>query len=189
MDWTVEFAPSLDKEDIKCIRETLEAKLKTESGHYGEAARVLWELLVQLRHEKKRMWECITMIHLAKVYRTLRGSIAIHLLEDALELAQALQFKQAKLMALGELGEISCLWGKFEKSLELFTQAFDLLEADDAKNKRLLLLDMAIAYEGLNQLPRAKALLDEVVALHHQLELSPQEVEDDQSHLNRITPR
>ncbi|HOT12953.1 MAG TPA: hypothetical protein PK710_24440, partial [Polyangiaceae bacterium] len=67
MDWSVELSSSVDKEELKWVRETLEAKLKAESGQYGEAARILWELLVQIRHTKNSRWECLTMIHMGKV--------------------------------------------------------------------------------------------------------------------------
>lgn len=72
MDWSVDLTSSVDKDELRFIRETLEAKLKAEAGQYGEAARILWELLVQLRHDKNRRWECMTMVNMGKVYRALR---------------------------------------------------------------------------------------------------------------------
>ncbi len=145
MDWVVDFVASVDPDSVRLIRETLEAKLKAEAGQYGEAARVLWELLVQVRHAKDRQWECITMVHMGKVYRALRWRIAEQLFEDGLELADEIQFTRAKMMCLAELGEMKCQWGQFDDALDLFSKAMVLLEEGDMESRRLLMLDMVVA--------------------------------------------
>ncbi len=184
MDWDVDFMPSIEKEDVKYIRDTLEAKLKAESGQYGEAARILWELLVQLRHEKKQQWECITMVHMGIVYRALRWNISVSLFEDALELAEKMNFSKARMMALAELGEMKCQWGKFDESLDVLNNAFKFLEPSDLKNKRLILLDMVIAYEGLDEMDRCADLLQQVISIDR--ETGSEELDEDLSHLSRI---
>lgn len=185
MEWAVDFIPSVEKDEVKLIRDTLEAKLKAEAGQYGEAARILWELLVQLRHNKNRRWECLTMVHMGKVYRALRWSIALSLFEDALELAESLDFSEAKLMALTELGEMKCHWGQFEDSLELFDKAFELLEDSDLKNRRILLLNKVIAYEGLDEIDRCQELLEEVLEIDRTI--GCEDMEEDLAHYRRLT--
>ena len=185
MDWAVDFVSSVDRADMKILRETLEAKQKADSGQYGEAARILWELLVQLRHGKNRKWECITMVHMGKVYRALRWSIAQSLLEDALELAGKLDLARVKMMALAELGEMTCQLGKLEESLELLRRALELVEEGDERSRRTILLDLAIAYEGLGDLERCREVLLESVAIGRAVH--DPEVEEDQVHLSRIS--
>jgi tetratricopeptide (TPR) repeat protein len=184
MDWAVDFLSSVDQEDVRIIRDTLEAKLKAESGQYGEAARILWELLVQVRHAKNREWECITMVHMGKVYRALRWRIAQQLFEDALELAEAIALARAKLMCLAELGEMKCQWGQFEEALDLFSKALALLDAGDMESRRHLMLDMVVAYEGLDDLERCRELLNEVITIDRQI--GCEDVEEDMAHLDRI---
>jgi tetratricopeptide (TPR) repeat protein len=185
MDWAVDFLSSVDKEDVRIIRDTLEAKLKAESGQYGEAARILWEILVQVRHAKKRDWECITMVHMGKVYRALRWRIAEQLFEDALELAETMQLDRAKVMCLAELGEMKCHWGQFDEALDLFTRALDLVDAEEMESKRLLMLDMVVAYEGLDDLERCREILDEVIVIDKKI--GCEDVKEDMAHLDRIT--
>ena len=191
MDWAVDFETSISKDDLQIIRETLEAKVKAESGQYGEAARILWELLVQLRHQKNERWECVTMVHMGMVYRALRWSIAMSLFEDALEFADRLGFERAKVMALTQIGEIKCQWGQFDDSLELFAQALELVDEGELATKRLILLDTVVAYEGLDQLDRCKTLLHEVMEIDKQLAredlLEREDLEEDLAHLERIS--
>jgi len=184
MDWSVDFSSSVDKGELKLIRETLEAKLKAEAGQYGEAARILWELLVQLRHDKNRRWECITMVHMGKVYRALRWSIAVSLFEDALALAEELSFAHAQMTALAELGEMKCQWGQFDDSLELLQKALVLVQEGDLASRRLVLLDMVIAYEGLDDIQKCRSLLEEVLEIDKRT--GSEELPEDLAHLRRL---
>ena len=184
MDWAVEFISSVGKDDVRIIRDTLEAKLKAESGQYGEAARILWELLVQVRHAKQQKWECITMVHMGKVYRALRWRIAEQLFEDALQLAESIQFIQAKMMCLAELGEMKCQWGQFDEALDLFSRAMALIDEGDMESRRLVMLDMVVAHEGLDDLERCRELLNEVLIIDRKI--GCEDVEEDMDHLDRI---
>jgi len=184
MEWAVEFLSTVNKEDVRNIRDTLEAKLKAESGQYGEAARILWELLVQVRHAKRRKWECITMVHMGKVYRALRWRIAEQLFEDALPLAESLDFTQARVMCLAELGEMKCQWGQFDEALDLFGKAQAMLDPADQESLRMLMLNTVVAYEGLDELERCRDLLKEVLAIDR--EIGHEDVEEDMAHLDRI---
>jgi len=184
MDWAVDFLSTVNKDDVRIIRDTLEAKLKAESGQYGEAARILWEILVQVRHAKKRQWECITMVHMGKVYRALRWRIAEQLFEDALPLAEEIGFTHAKVMCLAELGEMKCQWGQFDEALDLFGKALALLDESDMENRRMLMLDTVVAHEGLDDLERCRSLLEEVITIDRQI--GCEDVEEDMAHLDRI---
>jgi tetratricopeptide (TPR) repeat protein len=185
MDWAVDFVSSVDRVEMKILRETLEAKQKADRGQYGEAARILWELLVQLRHSKNRKWECITMVHMGKVYRALRWSIAQSLLEDALELADQLGLAEVKMMALAELGEMTCQVGKLEESVDLLQRALALVAEGDERSRRTILLDLAVAYEGLGDYQRCREVLLEAVEIGRAI--NAPELEEDQAHLSRIS--
>lgn len=185
MEWAVDFLPSVGNDDVRLIRDTLEAKLKAESGQYGEAARILWEILVQVRHAKNRRWECITMVHMGKVYRALRWSIAVQLFEDCLELAESIRFDRAKAMCLAELGEMKCHWGQFEESLDLFDKALSLVEEGDLESRRMIILNKVVAYEGLDDLERCRELLQQALDIDRKIGCS--DIEEDMAHLSRIT--
>jgi tetratricopeptide (TPR) repeat protein len=191
MDWTLDLNPAIDREAVQFVRDTLEARVKAESGQYGEAARILWELLIELRHRKDKQRECITMVHMGKVYRALRWSIAVSLFEDALELAEDLGFTLGKLLALVELGEIKCHWGQFEESLDLFEKALTLLEDDDLVRRRIVLLDIVIAHEGLDDLKRCVELLKKVLEIDKLLEMdhliADPDIDEDRAHLERLS--
>lgn len=184
MDWAVDFVTTPDKEDVRLMRETLEAKLRADSGQYGEAARILWELLVQVRHDKNWPWECMTLVHMGKVYRVLRWSIATKLFEEALQTAELRGFARAQMMAIAELGEMKCSWGQFEESLDLLHKALELVEPGDLASRRELLLDLVVAYEGCDDMPRCKRLLEEVLKLDREMETD--EIEEDLDHYQRI---
>lgn len=184
MDWAIDFVSDVSKADVELMRETLDAKLKADSGQYGEAARILWELLLMVRHDKRHRWECITMIHMGKVYKALRWRIAVQLFEEALELSEKIGMERATLMALAELGEMECTWGHFTEALELFDRAVALLDPADLETRRSLLLDRTLAHEGLNELEQCAVLLHEVLALDD--ELDHPDVDEDRSHLERL---
>ena len=184
MDWAVEFVSTMNKENAKYIRETLDAKAQSDIGNHADAARILWELFVQVRHIRDRRWECMTMVHLGKVYRALRWHIAVQLLEDAIELANQIDFDSAKMMALVELGEIKCQWGQFTESLSLFDEASKLLPQGDLDARRSVLLDMTVAYEGLNAINRCVELLAEVIEIDK--EIKCEDIQDDLDHLERL---
>ena len=184
MEWSVDFTPAIDKAQVRLIRDTLEAKLKAEHGDFGDAARILWELLIELRHSGEKHWECITMVHMGKVYRSLRWAIAQKLLEDALKLAESLDFTLAKMMALTELGEMHCHWGKFKRSLELFSEALSQPESKLPEHRRLVLLEMAIAYEGLDDLKACRMLVEEAVEIDRLI--GHPDIEEDLEHLERL---
>lgn len=184
MDWAVEFVSTMNRENAKFIRETLDAKARTDTGNHNDAARILWELYVQVRHIRDRHWECMTMVHIGKVYRSLRWNIAVQLLEDAIDLAKEIDFSIARMMALVELGEIKCQWGQFTESLALFEEAFGLLSDGDLEARRSVLLDMTVAYEGLNELKKCEELLTEVIEID--LKSNCDDIQDDIDHLDRI---
>lgn len=184
MEWAVEFVSTMNRENAKFIRETLEARARADTGNHNEAARILWELLVQVRHIRDRYWECMTMVHMGKVYRSLRWHIAVQILEDAIILAKEIDFSSARMMALVELGEINCQWGQFAESLALFEEAFNLLPEGDLEARRWVLLDMTVAHEGLNDLKKCEQLLIEVIELDK--EIKCENIRDDLDHLERI---
>ena len=183
MEWAVEFASAKTEDNERFLRETLEAKSRADRGHYGEAARILWELLVQVR-QRDPQWECMTMVHMGKVYRALRWRIAVQLFEDAVDLADRIGLDAAKMIALAELGELKCQWGQFKESLDLLDRAMKLLAEDDLRGRRFILLDMTVAYEGLNHLERCESLLNDVVEIDRRI--GTEEIEDDLDHLERI---
>jgi tetratricopeptide (TPR) repeat protein len=184
MDWVVDFVSDVDKENVKLIRETLEAKVKSEAGEYGDAARILWELLIQVRYAKNKTWECMTMVHMGKVYRALRWSIAVQLFEQALELADEIGLVRAKMMALVELGELRCHWGQFDESLVLFNEAMSLVEPGDLESRRIILLNIVIAHEGLDELQTCARMLDEVLDIDRQIDCD--DMAEDIAHRDRI---
>lgn len=184
MQWAIDFVSDVSKADVELMRETLDAKLKADSGQYGEAARILWELLLIVRHAKRRRWECITMIHMGKVYKALRWRIAVQLFEEALELSEEIGMDRARLMALAELGEMECTWGHFAEALELFDRALSLLDPADLETRRSLLLVRTLAHEGLNELSKCAELLAEVLELDE--ELTHPDQDEDRDHLERI---
>jgi tetratricopeptide (TPR) repeat protein len=184
MEWAVEFVSTNNEENERFLRETLEAKSRADRGQYGEAARILWELLVQVRHLRDPQWECMTMVHMGKVYRALRWKIAVQLFEDAVDLADRIGLDTAKMIALAELGELKCQWGQFKESLDLLESAMGLLAEGDLRGRRFILLDMTVAYEGLNDLEKCESLLNEVVKIDRKIRFD--ELADDLDHLERI---
>lgn len=184
MEWAVDFSANVSATDVEQMRETLEAKLKTESGQHEEAARILWELLVGVRHSKQPRWECITMIHLGMVYKSLRWRTAQQLLEEAQELADRIGFDQGRMLALVELGRLESDWGHFEQALALYDQALPLLQTGELERRRELLLAQVTAHEGLDQLQRCRELLAEV--LHLDDALDHPEGAADRARLQRI---
>ena len=184
MDWAVDFVSDMNRESVRLIRDTLEAKVKSEAGEYGDAARILWELLIQVRGAKNQEWECMTMVHMGKVYRALRWSIAVQLFEQALELAETMDFPQAKMMALVELGELKCSWGQFEESLAMFDEALALAEDGDLDARRVILLNSVIAYEGLDELETCRELLLEVIEIDGKIDCD--DIGEDLAHRDRI---
>ncbi len=184
MEWAVDWSARMDAADVEHMRETLEAKLKAESGRHEEAARILWELLVQVRHSKRPRWECITMIHLGKVYRSLRWRTANQLLDEALAMAESISFDLGRVFALAELGRLESDWGNFRKALELFAQALPLLEPTDKERRRALLLSQVRALEGLDELSRCRELMTEV--LHIDDAMGHPNGAEDRAHLQRI---
>ena len=187
MDWAVDFIETASKDNLRLVRETLDAKHQAELGNYGEAARILWEITIDARHADDQIWECISLVHMGKVYRVLRWSVAVKLLEQAIELARGLGFDRATMMALNELGEMRCSWGQLAESVKLLEEALGLVEASDLTSRRDVLLNLEVAHEGLGNYPTCQELLEEVVRLDRKLDHP--ELADDLEHLADVTRR
>ena len=183
MEWNVDFEESLNEDRRRWMKQTLKAEVFFEQHRYGEAAQELWEVLTETRHAKDRRWECITLAHQGSVYRFIRNGICQKLLEEALELSKELEFTPAKLIALTELGETACLWGKLDKALKILQEALSLVNPEREKDRRAVLLRLAMAYEGLGEVEKAKSILDEVLLIDNRLGIADDE---DQQHRQRL---
>ena len=184
MDWNVDFEESLNEERQRWTRQTLKAQVLFEQRQYGKAAEELWEVLTEARHAKDRRWECITLAHQGRVYRHIRNGICQKLLEDALELGKELDFAPGKLIALGELGETACLWGKLDKAQQMLEEALSLVDPAREKDRRPVLLRLAMACEGQGEVDRAKSILDEVLQIDSRLGIPDDEDREHRQRLN-----
>jgi tetratricopeptide (TPR) repeat protein len=187
MDWSLDFKESASKDDLKLVRDTLDAKHQSELGHHVEAARILWEIAIGARHRGDKIWECMTLVHMGKVYRILRWAVAVQLYELAVELAGSIGFDRARMMALNDLGEMRCSWGQLEESIADLEKCLELIEPDDLQSKRDTTLNLAVAHEGIEHYRKCQKLLQEVVRLDQKL--GHPELEDDREHLGDITTR
>jgi tetratricopeptide (TPR) repeat protein len=183
MEWNIDFEDSLNDDRRRWTKQTLKAQVLFEGGQYGNAAQELWEVLTEARHAKDRRWECITLAHLGSVYRYIRNGICQKLLEEALELSQELNFTAARLIALTELGETACLWGKLDKAREMLEEALSLVEPERERDRRAVLLRLAMAYEGKDEVEQAKAFLEEVLQIDSRLGIPD---EEDRAHRRRL---
>jgi hypothetical protein len=183
MEWNVTFEKSLKEDQQRWTRQTLKAQVVFEAGQYGNAAKELWEVLIEARHAKNEPWECITLAHLGKVYRHIRNGISLKLLEEALELARKLDFAPGELIALGELGETSCLWGELPKARKLLEEAMALVVPERENDRRALLLRLAMVYEGQGASRRAKSMVGEVLEIDRRLGIPDH---DDREHFERL---
>jgi len=184
MDWAIDFFETASKDNLRLHTEPLAAKHQPELGNHGEAARMLFELLIEPRHAGEQVWECVSLVHLGRVYRTLRWGIAVMLFEQAIALADAIDFDRGKMMALNDLGEMKCSWGELEDSLALLEQSLSLVGAEDHAARRDVLDNLVVAHEGLDHLETCQDLLEEVVRLDR--ELGHENLHDDQRHLEAI---
>jgi tetratricopeptide (TPR) repeat protein len=169
MDWAVDFKQPASQADLKLVRDTLDAKHQSELGHHVEAARILWEIAIGARHRGDRLWECMTLVHMGKVYRILRWAVAVQLYELAAELAGAIGFDRARMMALNDLGELRCSWGQLEEAISDLQKGLELIEPDDLQSKRDTMLNLAVAHEGIEHYQNCRRLLEEVVRLDREL--------------------
>lgn len=183
MEWNVTFEKSFGEEEQRWTRQTLKAQVVFEAGQYGNAAKELWEVLIEARHAKNRPWECITLAHLGKVYRHIRNGISLKLLEEALELSRELDFAPGELIALGELGETACLWGDLAKARKTLEEAVRLVEPERENDRRALLLRLAMVYEGQGESKKAKSMVGEVLQIDKRLGIPDGE---DREHFDRL---
>ena len=183
MEWNVTFENSLGEDQQRWTRQTLKAQVVFEAGQYGNAAKELWEVLIEARHGKNRPWECITLAHLGKVYRHIRNGISLKLLEEALELSRELDFAPGELIALGELGETACLWGDLAKARKTLEEAVHLVEPERENDRRALLLRLAMVYEGQGESKKAKSMVGEVLQIDKRLGIPDGE---DREHFERL---
>ena len=187
MNWAIDFIETASRDRLPMVRETLDARHQASLGHHAEAARILWELTVHARHASDRSWECITQVHLGKVYRVLRWSIAVKLLDQALATAREMGFDRAAMMALNELGEIRCSWGELAEAVVLLEEALDLVEQHDLTSRRDVLLNLEVAHEGLGNAVACQELLEKVVELDRQLDHA--DLTEDLEHLAVVERR
>ena len=187
VDWAVDFNQPASKDDLKLVRDTLDAKHQADLGHHVEAARILWEIAIGARHRGEKTWECMTLVHMGKVYRTLRWAVAVQLYELASELAGSIGFDRARMMALNDLGEMRCSWGQLEEAIVDLEKSLELIEPDDLQSKRDAMLNLAVAHEGVEHYRDCRRLLKEIVRLDR--ELGHPELEDDREHLSDVTAR
>ena len=184
MDWNIDFETDLNKDHQRWAKQTLKAQVLYEERKYETAAQELWEVLIEARHAKDRRWECITLAHQGKVYRHIRNGICQKLLEEALNLSKELDFAPAKLIAIGELGETACLWGKLDKAREMLEEALSMVDPERGRDRRAVLLRLAMAYEGKGDIEKAKSNLDEVLVIDNKLEIPDGEDREHRERLN-----
>jgi len=187
MDWDIAFRETGTKEHLQLVKETLDAKHQADLGNHDTAARILWEIIIEAKHRGDQAWECITMVHMGKVYRVLRWGVAVKFYEQAIKLADAIDFKKAKMMALNDLGEMRCSWGELEVSIELFGESLSLALHDDIKARRDIMLNLVMANEGLGRLAVCRDLLKELIQLDK--ELGHQDLFEDREYLAGIQAR
>lgn len=187
VDWAVDFKKPANQDDLKLVRDTLDAKHQSEMGHHVEAARILWEIAIGARHRGDKIWECMTLVHMGKVYRILRWAVAVQLYELAAELAGSIGFDRARMMALNDLGEMRCSWGQLEQAIVDLEKSLELIAPDDLQSRRDATLNLAVAHEGVEHYEKCRRLLEEVVRLDR--ELGHPELDDDREHLGDITAR
>jgi tetratricopeptide (TPR) repeat protein len=141
-------------------------------------------VLTEARASKDKRWECITLAHQGSVYRNIRNGICQKLLEQALELSEEIDFDAARLIALTELGETACLWGKLEKSQSMLEEALSLVEPGRERDRRAVLLRLAMASEAQGDVERAKSILDEVLLIDRKLRIPSDEDREHRERLN-----
>jgi tetratricopeptide (TPR) repeat protein len=183
MEWNTDFEEDLTDSRRRWTKQTLKAQVLFEQGKHGDAAQELWEVLTEARHAKDRRWECITLAHQGKVYRQIRNGICKKLLEEAFALSEELDFNPAKLIALGELGETACLWGKLDKALEMLEESLSMVDPARENDRRAVLLRLAMVYEGKGNVDKAKSILDDVLRIDKKLGISDAE---DREHFERL---
>jgi len=184
MEWNIDFEDDLTEEHRQWMKQTLKAQLLMEEGRYGDAAQELWEVLTEARASRDRRWECITLAHQGSVYRNIRNGICQKLLEQALDLSEAIDFSPGKLIALTELGETACLWGKLEKAERMLEEALSLVEPGRDRDRRAVLLRLAMASEAQGDLDKARSLLDEVLRIDAKLRIPSNEDREHRERLN-----
>ncbi len=187
MDWAIALGEIVTENNIQFVKETLDAKHQVEMGDHVTAARILWELIIDARHRGDAAGECITMVHMGKVYRVLRWGVAVKLYEQAIKLADAINFTRAKMMALNDLGEMRCSWGELEVSIALFQESISLAQDGDKRARRDILLNLVIANEGLGDLTVCRDLLRELILLDKEIE--HQDLLEDREYLAGIEAR
>jgi len=184
MEWNIDFEQDLNEDHRRWTKQTLKAQLFLEERRYGEAAQELWEVLTEARASKDKRWECITLAHQGSVYRNIRNGICQKLLEQALELSEEIDFKPARLIALTELGETSCLWGKLDKAEGMLNEALSLVEPERERDRRAVLLRLAMANEAKGNVEKAKLILDEVLVIDGRLGIVCNEDREHRERLN-----
>ncbi|MBW1688199.1 MAG: tetratricopeptide repeat protein [Deltaproteobacteria bacterium] len=187
MEWNIDFEENLNEDQRRWTKQTLRAQLFSEEGRYGEAAQELWETLTEARHAKDRRWECITLAHQGSVYRNIRNGICQKLLEEALALSEEIDFTPGKLIALTELGETACLWGKLDKADAMLERALSLVEPGRERDRRAVLLRLAMAREARGEIEKAKSLVDEALLIDRGLGIPDKEDREHRERLNHAS--
>lgn len=187
MEWNIDFEDNITEEHRQWIKQTLKAQLLVEEGRYGDAAQELWEILTEARASGDRRWECITLAHQGSVYRNIRNGICQKLLEQALEMSEQIGFGPAKLIALTELGETACLWGKLDKAQAMLEEALSMVEPGRERDRRAVLLRLAMASEAQGEVERAKSLVDEVLLIDRKLRIPSDEDREHRERLNGVS--
>jgi len=187
MEWNIDFEDSLNEERRRWTKQTLKAQLLLEEKRYGDAAQELWEVLTEARASKDRRWECVTLAHQGSVYRNIRNGICQKLLEQALELSEEIDFNPGRLIALTELGETACLWGKLDKAQSMLERALSLVEPGRERDRRAVLLRLAMASEAQGDVDKARSLLDEVLLIDARLRIPSNEDREHRERLNGVS--
>ena len=183
MEWNIDFEENLNEDYRRWTKQTLKAQLLLDERRYGEAAQELWEVLTEARASKDRRWECITLAHQGSLYRNIRNGICQKLLEQALELSEEIGFTPGKLIALTELGETACLWGQLDKAQSMLKEALSLVEPERERDRRAVLLRLAMALEAQGEIEKARPILDEVLLIDGRLGIT---CDEDREHRERL---
>lgn len=170
MNWAIPLEVGFPNPAPELMDLAKEARELSDTGRYGAALEILWNLLIPARRAGDEARQAFLYIHMGHVYRHWMWDVAKKFYGEGMNAARSCGYTMAELVACCSMGELFQAWGEPQRAMGQFERSLELALAEgDAAIQHLVLLEMAACCKAKGERAREEALLRRAEAILEEL--------------------
>jgi hypothetical protein len=161
MNWELQLAAALGPGDESLLSAAREVRERRESGRYGPALAILWDLLLKARAQGSQERVAFVYVHMGKVYGNWMAHVAFRYFRDALDLAREAGIPQVELVSRHAIAGLYRAWNEPEKALPHLEKSLEVARASSGLwCRRDVLVDLIECLEAVGETRRRRELVE-----------------------------